>query len=68
MFVYVIIRCCGSSGVVANRMIKHCNVILCTFSFASLNEQPPFDALSYVWGDLHGTIVIHIDGHEVLIT
>ncbi|KAJ4370725.1 hypothetical protein N0V83_005246 [Neocucurbitaria cava] len=42
--------------------------IRCTFSLASLNDHPPFEALSYVWGDPKAVIPISLHGHEFPVT
>lgn len=42
--------------------------ISCTSSLASLDHPPPFEALSYVWGDPKGVMPIDFDGHEFLVT
>lgn len=42
--------------------------ISCTLSHVSLEDQPHYTALSYVWGDLNDTMPIFLDGEEILIT
>ncbi|KAH7341182.1 heterokaryon incompatibility protein-domain-containing protein [Pyrenochaeta sp. MPI-SDFR-AT-0127] len=44
------------------------DAIRCTSSVASLDNPPPFEALSYVWGDPKGVIPIDFDGHDFLVT
>lgn len=41
---------------------KPCDAIQCTLSTASLDENPTFAALSYVWGDPSATKTITVDG------
>lgn len=42
--------------------------ISCTMSRHCLQNAPPFQALSYVWGDPHNTVTITVDGCAVAAT
>ncbi|KAJ4344205.1 hypothetical protein N0V95_006245 [Ascochyta clinopodiicola] len=42
--------------------------IQCTFSLASLDDNPSFEALSYVWGDASSTGLITLHGHPFSVT
>jgi hypothetical protein len=42
--------------------------INCTLHYASLKDSPPFEALSYVWGDAQDTLPIFLDGHVFNVT
>lgn len=44
------------------------NVIHCTFSLASLDDNPTYEALSYVWGDPRVTKPIDLHGHPFPVT
>lgn len=44
------------------------NDIYCTFSVASLDDPPSYDALSYVWGDAKEVSEIILDGQSFLVT
>jgi hypothetical protein len=42
--------------------------ISCTISRHYLHSAPPFQVLSYVWGDSHDTVPITVDGYVVAAT
>jgi hypothetical protein len=42
--------------------------INCTLHYANLKDSPPFEALSYVWGDAQDTLPIFLDGHVFNVT
>lgn len=42
--------------------------ICCTFSIASLNDLPQYEALSYVWGDTKEICYITLDGRPFPVT
>ena len=42
--------------------------IHCTFSLASLEAFPTFDALSYVWGNSKDVTPVHLEGHVFPVT
>ncbi|KAH8755807.1 heterokaryon incompatibility protein-domain-containing protein [Diaporthe sp. PMI_573] len=42
--------------------------ITCQLSVASLDDPPPYEALSYVWGDTEDLRVIQVDGHDFRVT
>jgi len=44
------------------------DLIECDFQTFELNTAPPFDALSYVWGDLKITTEIKVGGISIQIT
>lgn len=47
---------------------KPCDSIRCTLSTASLDQNPAFTALSYVWGDPSATKPITVDGEPFDVT
>ncbi|KAF9691422.1 hypothetical protein EKO04_010878 [Ascochyta lentis] len=55
-------------GVLPNTDEDHLNDIQCTFSLASLDDNPTFEALSYVWGDHNITAPITLHGHAFSVT
>ncbi|KAF1925788.1 uncharacterized protein M421DRAFT_423346 [Didymella exigua CBS 183.55] len=38
--------------------------IRCAFSIVSLDDEPQFEALSYVWGDRESDAVVELKGHS----
>lgn len=48
--------------------INYTDDIHCTFSHVSLDDDPEYEALSYVWGDQTDLITIYVHGHPFLIT
>lgn len=42
--------------------------IECSFSVTNLHDSPPFEALSYTWGDRESCITVKLDGELVKIT
>ncbi|KAJ4988577.1 ankyrin and HET domain-containing protein [Stagonosporopsis vannaccii] len=44
------------------------NAIHCTFSLTSLDDNPTYEALSYVWGELETTSSIFLHGHQHPVT
>ena len=42
--------------------------ILCNLNIVSLEDEPEYDAISYVWGDFSATIPVSISGRQVHIT
>lgn len=42
--------------------------IHCTFSVVSLDDDPDYEALSYVWGDQNDLVTIYVHGHPIAIT
>jgi hypothetical protein len=47
---------------------EHDHNIKCTFSLATLDNVPYYEARSYVWGELQGSRTILLEGHEFLVT
>lgn len=44
------------------------NSIICRLSIVSINEPPPYEALSYVWGSSEALQVLTLDGHAFRVT
>ncbi|KAF3761751.1 hypothetical protein M406DRAFT_19732, partial [Cryphonectria parasitica EP155] len=44
-----------------------CGPIHCSLNHASLDDEPPFEALSYVWGPTNPTHDIFIDGTKFVV-
>ncbi|KAF3005174.1 hypothetical protein E8E13_010644 [Curvularia kusanoi] len=42
--------------------------VSCTFSLASLDDNPKFEALSYVWGDPDDLVTVHLHGCSAKVT
>ena len=42
--------------------------IKCQFAIVSLDDDPQYEALSYVWGDIKNMRAVIVDGHHVSIT
>src|SRR5690242_4561884 len=42
--------------------------IHCTFSLVSLDDDPEYEALSYVWGDQNDLVTVYVHGHPTAIT
>ncbi|OCK78908.1 hypothetical protein K432DRAFT_300975 [Lepidopterella palustris CBS 459.81] len=42
--------------------------LVCYLGYVSLNEQPQYKALSYVWGDASQTLPIQLDGQAFDVT
>lgn len=46
----------------------HTDNIHCTFGIASLDDEPDYEALSYVWGDADSQKPVYLHGHLFSIT
>lgn len=44
------------------------DVIRCVFSVVALDDQPQFEALSYVWGNPTSDAVVELEGRAVRVT
>lgn len=60
--------CHVSEGECGNENGDATNAIHCTFSLASLDDNPSYEALSYVWGDPGTNASITVHGHHFPVT